>query len=369
MARIGIDCRLWNETGVGRYIRNLVAQIAEIDKKNTYVLFLRRNEYDNIPIPGENFEKRLADIHWHTFKEQISLSKILQKEHLDLMHFPYFSVPIFYNRKFIVTIHDLILNHFPTGKASTLPTFLYWVKQIAYRYIVYAALKNAEKILAVSFATAREIEDHYHISKQKIVITQEGVDVNLLYEKSKISLKTPYFLYVGNAYPHKNLERLLLAFQEFSQHIDQEVYLYLVGKEDFFWKRVKQKVVDLCLSDRVIFLQSIPDASLATYYTHALGIVLPSLMEGFGLPALEAMASNCLVIASKIPAFEEVCKDAAVYFDPLSIQSIAETLKKINDKQINIAEKKKKGLLYASKFSWKKMAKETIVIYESCVSI
>lgn len=369
MAKIGIDCRLWNETGVGRYTRNLVKQLTKVDTNNTYILFLRKNEYDTVSFPAKNFEKRLADIHWHTFEEQIQFPKILKKEQLDLIHFPYFSVPVFYKGKFIVTIHDLILNHFPTGKASTLPSFIYWIKQVAYRYIVNYAIRKSQRILTVSHATEGEIEKHYHISRGKILVTYEGVDSNLIHTNTKISAKTPYFLYVGNAYPHKNLERLLFAFQEFKQKTNKNVYLYMIGKEDFFWKRIQQKVSQLELSDNIFFLQSIPDQSLSAYYKNAQGIILPSLMEGFGLPALEAMVNNCLVIASKIAAFEEVCKDAAIYFDPLSTKSLVEILEKIDDHKINVFEKKKKGLLYAKKFSWEKMAKETVKAYESCINI
>src|SRR5216683_2789679 len=132
--RIGIDCRLWNETGIGRYIRNLVTNLAEIDTHNNeYVLFLRKNEYDTLVTPGNNFRKRLADIHWHSVAEQTSFLKMLYKERLDLVHFPYFSYPILYARPFVITIHDLILFHYPTGKASQLPSFMYQTKLFAYK--------------------------------------------------------------------------------------------------------------------------------------------------------------------------------------------------------------------------------------------
>ncbi|MBI5465090.1 hypothetical protein HY946_00575 [Candidatus Gottesmanbacteria bacterium] len=128
--RIGIDARLWGQTGVGRYLEELVANLAKIDHEDRYTLFLRKSHQD-LPLPGSTWEKRPADICWHSLKEQILMPFILWREHLDLVHFPYFSVPIFYPGKFVVTIHDLILDHFETGKASTLPFFLYKIKRLA----------------------------------------------------------------------------------------------------------------------------------------------------------------------------------------------------------------------------------------------
>src|SRR5579872_4995215 len=112
--KIAIDCRLWNETGVGRYIRNLVEELGFLDSKNEYIPFFKKEEYETVPLPGKNFQKRLADIPWHSLQEQREFKKLLEKENVDLVHFPYFSYPIGYKRKFVITIHDLIIDHFPT---------------------------------------------------------------------------------------------------------------------------------------------------------------------------------------------------------------------------------------------------------------
>src|SRR5258708_17511829 len=133
--RIGIDARLWNETGVGRYIRNLVQNLAEIDPYNHYVLFLCKKEFHSLSLPGNNFEKRLADFRWHSLEEQYRFPRILAVEKLDLVHFPYFSFPLFYSGKFILTIHDLILHHFPTGKASTRSLLYYQIKLLGYKFL------------------------------------------------------------------------------------------------------------------------------------------------------------------------------------------------------------------------------------------
>lgn len=172
--KIGIDARLLSQTGVGRYTQELVANLVKIDKENQYLLFLRKKEYGNFKLPGPNFEKRLADIRWHSLKEQILMPFILWREHLDLVHFPYFSVPIFYPGKFVVTIHDLILDHFETGQATTLPWFLYKIKRLGYKLVIWVALHRAVKIITVSEATKNKIVEHYKINPGKVVVTYEA---------------------------------------------------------------------------------------------------------------------------------------------------------------------------------------------------
>ncbi|HSW89139.1 MAG TPA: glycosyltransferase family 1 protein, partial [Candidatus Saccharimonadales bacterium] len=299
--RIGIDGRLWNETGVGRYIRNLVANLAEIDKQNEYILFLRKKEYDTLITPGNNFRKRLADVQWHSFAEQTTFLNILYKENLDLMHFPYFSFPIFYKRPFVVTIHDLILFYYPTGKASRLPAFLYQLKLFAYERLMHHAVAHAEKILSVSNATKNELIHQLHADPEKVVVTYEGENLETtiapLGTDTGIHIPNQYFLYVGNAYPHKNLEKLLKAFEEFSEETPQ-VDLVLVGKEDYFYEELQRKILEFKLVNSVTLVTSVTDAQLQSLYRGAIALVMPSLMEGFGLPTVEAMANNCLVLAS-----------------------------------------------------------------------
>ncbi|MBF8249956.1 MAG: hypothetical protein HW400_557 [Candidatus Levybacteria bacterium] len=394
--RIGIDCRLWSETGVGRYIRNLVSELSKIDTKNSYVLFALSKDEKNIKsaIHNSQFVILLIDIKWHTFEEQIKFPQILNQENLDLMHFPYFSVPIFYNRPFVITIHDLIINHFSTGQASTLPLPIYNLKLLAYKFILAQSAKKAKKIIAVSNATKDEIIDHLGVNPQKVVVTYEGVDDKIRNPNIEIRnnsqntkykiLNTKYFLYVGNAYPHKNLERLLKAFsafchpergegsRDFSASPQNDTRLLLIGKEDYFYKRLINKVAEMGLSEKVIFLQNLSDKELVNLYQNAQALILPSLMEGFGLPALEAMANNCLVLASDIPALKEVCGGAALYFNPLSVNELVDKLNLITSHTTEyraLEELRKKGIERAKLFSWRKMAKETLKIYESCVDL
>jgi len=372
---IGIDCRLWNETGIGRYIRNLVLELNKLDSSNIYVLFIlatneaRIKHYDL----RKNFKIVIADIRWHSIEEQLLLPEILKKENLDLMHFPYFSVPILYNKPFVVTIHDLIIDHYPTGEATTLPPLVYQAKRLGYRYIIQTAAKKARKVITVSHATEEEIIDHLHIPKEKIVVTYEGIDSKMTNSQFPITKyqipDTRYFLHVGNVYPHKNSNRLIDAFALLLK-THPDIQLIFVGKDDYFFQKLKKKVNTLGLEKSIIFTGLISDEELAAYYHHADAVIIPSLMEGFGLPTVEAIAQNCLVLASAIPSLKEICEDGALYFDPMKESDIAKCMEKAL--QLPIAKKKEiiaNGKKKIADYSWEKMAKETISIYESSIGV
>jgi len=172
--KIGIDARLMNETGVGRYIRNLILELAKIDETNSYVIFLRKNAYPEFQLPSSRWEKRLADISWHSMSEQLFMPAIFSREKLDLLHVPYFNVPLLYFGKFMVTIHDLTILHFDTGKASTHPYFIFKIKWFFYYLILLKALCWSEKIIAVSESTKKEILEHFDILPERVSVIYEG---------------------------------------------------------------------------------------------------------------------------------------------------------------------------------------------------
>jgi glycosyltransferase involved in cell wall biosynthesis len=372
--KIGIDGRLWNETGVGRYIRNLVENIQEIDTKNEYVLFLQEKDAKKFNVQSSKFKIIATDVRWHSVEEQVQFPRVLYKENLDLMHFTYFSLPIFYTKPFVVTIHDLIINHFPTGKASTLPYPLYQMKRMGYDFVMDHAVKHSEKIIVPLNAVKDDVMQTFTISGGKITVTYEGVESRIMNHESRKNMKyeipnTKYFMYVGNAYPHKNLEKLIEAFIAFKKESKDEVKLILVGKDDYFYKRLRDRIEKEKL-ENIIIKHNVSDEELFTLYTHALAFVSPSLMEGFGLPPLEAMSASCSVLVSDIPSFREVCQESAFYFDPSSKESLKQQLQFV----YNLDHKKKEahiqnGLNRVKEFSWKRMAEQTLKVYESSISL
>lgn len=359
--KIGIDCRLWSQKGVGRYIRNLVINLQKIDKKNDYTLFIRKEDKNNLKIENPNFKFIEANIPWHSLEEQILFPKILKNENLDLIHFTYSSLPVFYNRPFVLTIHDLTPFHFTTGRASTKP-LIYKFKKLGYKFVISKAAQNAKKIIVPSDFTKKEVMEHLNIKSEKIRVIYEGADQNIQDTRERI-IKEEYLLYVGNAYPHKNLERLIAAFSQIGNHY---LKLVLVGQEDFFYKRLKKE----SKSSNVIFYGIADEEELISLYRNATVYVIPSLMEGFGLTGLEAMANKCLVLASDIPVHREIYRNAAIYFNPQDSTELKELIDKVYSNLEIYREKKiALGLKRSKEFSWDKMARETLKIYEGSVSL
>ena len=369
--KIGIDARLIEETGVGRYIRNLIEHLGVVYTKNQYVIFLRKKSYTDFSLPNNRFEKRLADVSWHSIAEQFFMPWILVKEHLDLVHIPYFNVPIFYPGLFIVTIHDLTILHYDTGKATTLPLFLYKIRRLGYYVTLMVGLVRAKAIIAVSETTKKEIMDHFQIPSEKITVTYEGVDEKVKSQKSKVKsqkslINSPYFLYVGNAYPHKNLEFLLRAFQTLRLQPEKaspfQAKLVLVGKDDYFYQKVRRLVHTLGLDDNVVFFGQATDTELSNLYSHALALVFPSRMEGFGLPALEATVIGTPIICSDIPTFREILGPLGNYFESHDVTKISTLLILGTTGKLKKPSNEDQNALL-KKFSWRQMSEKTIYVY------
>jgi glycosyltransferase involved in cell wall biosynthesis len=371
--RIGIDARFFGSIGkgLGRYTQKLIENLEIIDQENHYFIFLRRENWDEYQPRSKNFTKVLADVPWYTLREQLQMPKIFERCGIDLMHFPHFNVPVSYKGKFVVTIHDLILFRYPTRRASTLSAPTYFLKKMIYHQVIKRAVRNSEKIFAVSKHTKKDVLANFKIDPSKVVVTYESVDTaeEPLFEKSetifhKYGIMRPYLLYVGNAYPHKNLDRLILAFKEVSK-THPGLHLVLAGKEDYFYKRLKNFVAQSNVSG-VSFPGYISESHLPTVYREAKLYVFPSLYEGFGLPPLEAMARNVPVVSSNASCLPEILGSAAYFFDPRGISETADAIEKILG---NVVLRKRliaAGQQQIKKYSWQKMARETLEVYKSC---
>lgn len=368
--KIGIDARLWSQSGIGRYTKNLILSLAQIDKKNEYVVFTLSSDKEEIGTKLKSYNQwKIIEFNarWHSISEQISFPKIIDKEKIDLMHFPYFSVPFFYRSPFVVTIHDLIYHHFISGEASTLPLWLYGFKMLAYRLTINAAAKKAKKIIAVSNFTKDDIIDNLVVNKRKIEVVYEGAN-DFIVSGNGANEYGNYFLYVGNAYPHKNPEKLIKAFEIFSKENDFK--LIFVGKEDFFYKKIRKRTKKLEKNRKIIYEFNVSDEKLAILYKNSVALIRPSLMEGFSLPPIEALMSGTVALVSDIPVHREILGESAIYFNPNDIYDIVSKMnfvsKLTNQKREELISS---GREIASSFSWKKSAQQTQKIYESCLSL
>ncbi|MDD5527979.1 MAG: glycosyltransferase family 1 protein [Patescibacteria group bacterium] len=381
--RIGIDARFYGPLGkgLGRYVQETVDNVIKIDTENEYVIFLSPQNFDEFLPTEPRVKKVMVSARWYSLAEQIVVPFQVWRERLDLMHFPHFNVPVLLPVKFVVTVHDLILTKFPTIRASTLSPWLYKIKNFFYQLVIALAVKRAKKVIAVSEFTKNDLVGKFKIPPDKVIVTYEGV-ANLargndsLFVKKMDDRKTllsynitdNFILYVGNAYPHKNLEALLEVFGELHKKYPA-LRLVLVGKEDYFYKRLKETAGRLNLwqeivaDSPVIFTGYVPDIELEVLYRQALFYVFPSLYEGFGLPALEAMAKGCPVASSDKASLPEILGDAALYFDPADKSDMFMKLDKLcSDKELRevlIA----KGHHQARGYNWWECARRTLEVY------
>lgn len=369
--RIGIDARFYGSIGkgLGRYTSELITHLEKVDDENEYVIFLRKENWDEYVPKNPHFTKVLADIPWYGFKEQLLLPPLLRRQQLDLMHFPHFNVPVFYRRPIVVTIHDLILLHFPTPRASTLGPLIFKIKFVLYKAVITSALKRARKIFAVSEHTKAEILKTFPFTKQNPpVVTYPacGSPFSESVERTApvVDVQGPYMLYVGNAYPHKNLNQLLKAFKRFREEYRNDYHLVLVGGKDYFTSRLQDEAED---ATNVNFFGYATDEELAGLYDKAAFYIFPSLYEGFGLPPLEAMCRNIPVTSSKASCMPEILGDAAHYFDP---EDIDDMIRAMNDLASNGELRNalmSKGTQRAYRYNWHTTAKQTLSGYRSAL--
>ncbi|OGK11877.1 hypothetical protein A2954_05855 [Candidatus Roizmanbacteria bacterium RIFCSPLOWO2_01_FULL_37_12] len=375
MHRIGIDARLYGQTGVGVYLRNLLYFLEKSPQNNLefYIYFLP-NEFRKLNFENKNFVKKLVSSPWHSFSEQTLLLNALYKDDLDLMHFTYFSYPVLYKRKFIATIHDTTPLLYKTGKASTKNPLLYEIKFQAFKFVMSQQVKNAGLIITPSKTVKKQLISIYgNKYEDKIKHIYEGVNFELLESSKKIlisksqflnkfqistnqipiSKNNQFFIYIGNFYPHKNVENLIKAFSK----IKEKVNLILIGPDDYFANRLSRNI-GITKRDQIIFYHSPSKEDLVFFYKNALALIHPSLSEGFGLPLVEAAYFKLPIIASNIAVFKEVLGNKYISFRPEDPDDIANKIKSF------LKGRKKIGYTdILKKFSFEKMANNTLDLY------
>lgn len=380
--RIGIDARLYGpqRTGIGRYVERLVTNLENLDRKNEYVIFLRPENFSLYRPARPNFRKVFASPRWYTLKEQLVLPLLFARERLDLLHVPHFNAPVLYPGKFVVTIHDLIKDKWDPRSVTSRSLPTYAIKYLGYQLIVKEVVRRAAAILTPSGYVKSKIVEKYGVDSKKIAVTYEA---GLLAEGGKVRsekervaedvlgrfrIPPPYFLYVGNVYPHKNVGRLLDAVKILNEKIGQSAHLVLAGARDddhVFRERLEKQILEKDVLKYVTLTGFLSDPDLIDLYRGATAYVQPSLSEGFGLTSLEAMSLGTPVVEADATSLPEVGGEAALYFDPYNPLDMAEKLSQVlRDKQLR-AQLSRKGIARAKQFSWEKLAKETLKVYEA----
>lgn len=322
--KIAIDARFYGtgHTGLGRYTTNVLKYLPKYLPGHTLQILLKDTEYDTFP-EGKNIEKIHAEIPHYSLAEQIKLPILLNRLKPDLLYTFHFNTPILSKIPTIVTIHDLIKSRFTGKDTTTHSTWLYALKRLGYNLDITHALTTSRDIIVPSNTVKNDILGAYpSIRPELIHAISEAPDEIFRQHPSKTELDLPkrYLLFVGNAYPHKNLKLLLDAFRTLK---DPDLFLVIVAKRTPFLSRTLAPYDP----SRIVVYSELSDQELISVYHQAEALVTPSLMEGYGLVGIEALMQGVRVVASNIPVYREVYQDKVTFFDPTSLTSLVTALK------------------------------------------
>ena len=369
--RIGIDGRYIQDRfpGIGRYTFNLARALAQLASGDSFLLLHNPRQPSTRHPMGmlssfPNLELIEVPIAPFSPAEQWRMPLLIRGLHLDLFHSPYYIRPYLLPCPAVVTIHDLIPRRYPQYFPSRRA-------RIAFALSMRLTTATASRIIAVSQATKADLGHFLKVSPAKISVIYEAADPSfhprpvreVRMVLARWGLEPGYILYLGINKPHKNLIRLTEAYA----CLDTSRPLVLAGREDPRYPEAKQRVAALGLEGQVRFLGDVLEGSLPALYGGAELFVLPSLWEGFGLPVLEAMASGVPVACSRVPALLEVVGEAALTFDSLDAEAMAQTLEKVLS-DADLRQRLRQGsLARARTFSWERAAQETLAVYREVV--
>jgi len=320
MAVIAIDARFYGteHTGLGRYTTNVMAHLPGHLQGQTLKVLLRRKYFETLKLP-KNCEKILCDIPHYSLAEQLLIPQYLKTNACDLLYTFHFNAPIFSKIPTVITVHDLIKSYFTGSDTTTRAPWLYSLKRLGYNQVLEKTLTHAQDIIVPTNTVKNQILAHFPTVKpEHIHPIPEAPDPIFRsplenWKTGKLHLPEKYLLFVGNAYPHKNLQILLDALSNLPNE-----NLVIVAKRTPFLSRL---LAGRDLS-RIHILSDLSDSDLVSVYKNAKSLITPSLMEGYGLVGLEAMMVGTPVIASNIPVYREVYGDKVTYFDPRSVSDL-----------------------------------------------
>lgn len=369
--RIAIDARAYSWAGVGRYTRNLLKQLANLPSRHEFVVLAGERDIErlreDIGRRGPNrFKVVTVDASYYSWREQTRLYRQLMRVEADIWHFTHFNVPLFFNRPYVVTIHDVTRFIFPGQTQQGL------FKQLAYERVFKHAVERARGVICVSETTREDLASLPLRLPSMTRTIYEGVDGAFMTAASEETgrrvrnlLRTadPYLLYVGVWMNHKNLPRLLRAFARLRER-HPHLKLALTGKLKPGYVDVPRMARGLGLGrDSVVYLGFVPRRLLPALYAEASCLVLPSLYEGFGLPALEAAASGTPVVASHVSSLPEIMGEAAEYVNPEYETGMAAGIERVLSDEVRREQLIIEGRRRARRFSWEKCALETLSVY------
>lgn len=362
--KIAIDARELR-TSTGRYIERLIHYLQQIDHTNQYVILLSEKDFDTWQPENPNFTKLVSPYKEFTFAEQLGFKKQLDSLDVDLVHFGMVQQPVLYNKTPVVTtMHDLTTLRFRNPAKNPV---VFWLKQRVYAWVNKRVAKKSRFILTPTQFVKQDIVRYCRVPEEKVIVTLESADA--LAEKSEVYVPMEgkqFIMYLGRPTPHKNLGRLIEAFATLQKN-HPDLHLVLAGKKDANYSLHEERVKNQGLQN-VVFTDFISDEQLAWLYEHTSAYCFPSLSEGFGLPGLEAMTHGAPVVSSDATCLPEVYGDAARYFNPYDVDDMARAIDEVLTSDNLREELIQRGYRQVKKFSWKRMAEQTLEVYGTTLS-
>lgn len=383
---IAVDATCWhNLRGYGRHARALLGTLVRLDSANEYT-FVIDNEADLDSLPRQVQVRLVPSTHptvlaassdgHRTAGDMWRLSRTLSAPNFDLLLFPtiYSYVPVFTRAKKVVMIHDVIAEKYSRLTHPRRSTRMFWKAKVA------VGRWQADAILTVSDFSKQCLVDYFGLAAESVFVVGEASDPifrvldhphpSSYLDSLGITRHRRTILYVGGFGPHKNVESLVKVFAQLLAEAGfEDVQLVLVGEHDkevyhSAFGHIKQQIDAWGLSDRVTFTGFLSDQDLVVLLNLGTVLVLPSLMEGFGLPAVEAAACGCPVIATNASPLPQLLGEGGIYFDPLNGVELAAALRQVLQSAEQRARMRHCGITAARALSWEHAARQLLGVME-----
>lgn len=357
-------------TGLGIYIINIINELVKLAKSRKYdfTIFSANSSFFTL---NENFHlkkipKYVQPYEYNRFGSIFrflwnQLIYTIRAKDFDLSYSPT-THGSFLLKNQIITIHDLLPLFFPEQNR---------LQYYYYKYFLPKIIKNSKAVITVSQSTKNDIMKYLNYPQEKIHVIYNGYNKSIFspklkeknYIKDKYNIKE-YILTIGAAYPHKNIERLIISYSHLPCYIKDKHQLIIVGGRGKYSRKLNLLIKEKGLEKYILLLEYVFFKDLPYLYSEAKILVYPSLYEGFGLPTLEAMACGCPVIVSNSSSLTEVCGDAALYIDPYDANSIGVGIMEVLTDNVLRESLKEKGLKRVKIFSWEKTAKKILNVFD-----
>ncbi len=355
---IGIDGNEANvntRVGVGWYVHSLLQEFHKLSSsKYQFRIFLKEPPLNDLPKQKANFVYQIVPKKTIWSQIDLPLALFFRGRDLDVFLSPAHYSPRFCLCPTMVVVHDLSYFYYPQD----------FLKKDLYQLVNWTgySVKKAKQVIAVSLSTKKDIIANYSLNESKIAVVHNGFTSPTIKPiKPAISINKPYFLYLGTLQPRKNIENLILGFEQLLINHPEQT-LYLVGKKGWLYQEIYDLVKQRKLVNKVIFTDYVSEPEKWFLLKEATALIMPGWYEGFGLPILEALAVGTPVICSQSGALPEIAESAAVYFDPAKPEELAQMMSQIIDNSKLKAELVKLGKQRLKQFAWSRTASEILKI-------